>query len=92
MLAVSVDPPEASKPIVDRYGLTFPVLSDVNHDALRAFGVVHEHGNPIDGGDIARPATFIVDRAGRIVWRDLSENWRVRPHPGDLLARARAAP
>ena len=90
MLAISVDPPEASKPIVERYGLTFPVLSDVGGDTLRAFGVVHEHGNPIDGSDIARPATFVLDREGRIVWRDLTQNWRIRPRPADLLARAQA--
>ena len=81
-----------SRPIVERYGLTFPVLSDAAGDVVRAFGVVHEAGNPIDGSDIARPATFLLDRDGRIVWRDLTENWRIRPRPSDLLARAQALP
>ena len=92
MLAISVDPPEASKPIVEQYGLAFPVLSDVGGATMRAFGVAHEGGNPIDGGDIARPATFVLDRQGRVVWRDLTENWRIRPRPAELLARAQSTP
>jgi hypothetical protein len=37
-----------------------------------------------EGRDIARPATFICDR-GVVVWRDLTDNWRVRPRPRDIL-------
>ncbi len=62
-----------------------PLLSDTDGRALEAFGVRHAAGNPIDGKDIARPATFLLDREGRIVWRDLTENWRIRPRPAVLL-------
>ena len=34
--------------------------------------------------DVPRPATFII-RDGRIVWRDLTENWRIRIQADDLL-------
>ena len=43
-------------------------------------------------GDIARPATFILDREGTIVWRDLTENWRVRVRPERLIEQLRALP
>jgi len=91
-LAISVDPPEVSREIVEADGLSFPVLSDVGRDAVRGFGVLHEGGNPIDGSDLARPATFVLDRDGRIVWRDLTDNWRVRPRPTELLAEVRRTP
>ena len=43
-------------------------------------------------GDIARPATFILDRSGHIVWRALTENWRIRPRPDELLAELAKIP
>ena len=86
MVAISVDPPERSREIVAAYGFTFPLLSDAEGRVIDAFGVRHDAGNPIDGTAIARPATFVLDRDGRVVWRDLTENWRVRPRPATLLA------
>jgi peroxiredoxin len=63
--------------------LEFRVLSDPELTAIDAFGLRHAGGGP--WGDIARPAAYIVDRRGIVVWRDLTENWRVRPRPDDLL-------
>jgi len=90
VLAISVDPPEHSREIVAAYGLEFPVLSDPSLVAIDAFGVRHPGGG-LDG-DIARPATFILDREGAIVWRDLTENWRVRVRPERLLDELRRLP
>ena len=85
VLAITVDPPEKSREIVDAYDLNFPILSDSGADTIRAYGVVHRDGDPINGGDIARPATFILDREGRVVWSQLPSNWRIRPRPEALL-------
>ena len=85
VLAISTDPPEKSREIVDAYSLGFPLLSDVDLRAIDGFGVRHEDGDPTSPGDIARPATFILDREGRIVWRDLTENWRIRVRPERIL-------
>ena len=90
ILAISVDLPEQSAEIVEAYGLTFPVLSDPGAETIRAFGVLHEAGGPY--GDIARPASFILDREGNIVWRDLTENWRVRVRPDRVLEELRRIP
>lgn len=64
--------------------LDFRVLSDPELTAIDAFGLRHAGGGP--WGDIARPATFVIDPQGNVVWRDLTENWRVRPRPDELLA------
>jgi len=92
VLAISADRPDQTRNIVEADGLTFPVLSDERLEAIRAFGVLHPGGNPLTGGDLARPATFILDREGRVVWRDLTDNWRVRPRPDALLAELRRIP
>jgi peroxiredoxin len=46
----------------------------------------------IGGADIARPAEFLVDRNGIVRWRNLTEDFRVRLRPEQILAAARALP
>jgi peroxiredoxin len=90
LLAISVDPGTESLRLAGRYGFEFPLLSDPGLSTIDAYGVRHRDGG-LDG-DIARPAIFILDREGRIVWRQLTENWRVRARPEPILERLRAIP
>lgn len=87
MIAVSPDPVERNRQVVEWLGLEFPVLSDARLEAIDAFGLRHRGASP-EGRDIARPASYVVE-GGRIVWRDLTDNWRVRPRPDDILAAVR---
>jgi peroxiredoxin len=87
LIAISVDGVEQNKKVADAYSPDVLVLSDPGLTAIDAYGVRHVGGGM--DGDIARPATFIVDREGNIAWRDLTENWRIRPRPDDLLDRLR---
>jgi len=84
VMAISVDGVEQNREVAESYSPDLLVLSDPTLGAIDAFGVRHENGG-LDG-DVARPATFIIDRDGAIFWRDLTENWRVRPRPEQLLA------
>lgn len=70
--------------MADKLGLEYPILSDVDRQVITAFGLVHS-GASIDGGDIARPAIFIIGPDGRVKWRSLTENWRVRVRPDELV-------
>jgi len=79
-----VDPVEENRKLVARFGFPFPVLSDAERTAVRAFDVLHPGAHPSDATDIARPATFIVS-GGRVRWRDLTPNYRIRPRPEALL-------
>lgn len=72
-----------------KLGLEFPILSDPERAALRAFDVVHPASHPFDGSDMARPATFIFE-GGAVRWRDLTEDYRIRPRPETLLEALRA--
>ena len=83
VLAISADGVERNVEIARRYAPDLRVLSDPQLVAIDAFGLRHVDGG-IDG-DIARPATYIVASDGRVAWRDLTENWRVRPRPTRLL-------
>lgn len=81
---MSVDTSEESARLAEGLGLEFPLLSDVERRAIQDWGLVHEGGKP-GGGAIARPALFIVEPDGRISWRSLTENWRVRVRPEQVL-------
>lgn len=84
-MAVSADAPEDSARLHEKLGLGFPLLSDPQLEAIDAYGLRHEGGNPMEGAAIARPASFLIDEQGRILWRDLTEDWRVRLDPDRVL-------
>jgi alkyl hydroperoxide reductase subunit AhpC len=60
------------------------MLSDPNAAAIRAYGVLHEHGGEA-GRDIARPAEFLVDQKGTIRWENLTETLLARLRPETVL-------
>ncbi len=91
VLAVSVDPPATTLDKLSSVGLEFPLLADPDLEAIDAYGLRHSAGS-MYGTDIARPATFLIDRQGRIVWRELTDNWRIRLRPERLLEQLAKAP
>jgi hypothetical protein len=38
-----------------------------------------------DGQDVARPAEFLVDSKGTVVWENLTDDLRVRARPEAIL-------
>ena len=84
VVAVSPDSVEQNRGVARRHELDFPILSDADLAATRAFGIEHAGAAP-GGGDLPRPATFIIGQ-GAVRWRHLTENWRVSPRPDAILA------
>ncbi len=83
-MAVSVDPPDVTRAHCRRQGYTYTFLSDTHLDAIRRYDLVHKGGGP--AGDIARPAEFLIDSTGIIRWINLTEDYRVRARPEQILA------
>ena len=88
-VAISVDPPEVSRDLSQKAGYTFTFLSDPKLDAIGRFDLVHK-GRGENGGDIARPAEFLVDSSGAVRWRMLTENYWVRARPEQILEAAKS--
>ena len=84
-MGVSVDELEDSRDLARKKGLEYPLLSDPELRAIRAYGVADESNG------IAWPAEFLVDRGGRIRWRATAMSVTKRPSADDLL-RAFDAP
>jgi peroxiredoxin len=66
VLGVSVDSHYANGVFGNRLRLTFPLLSDFKREASRAYGVLL--GEP----GFSNRALFLIDRDGRLVYRDVS--------------------
>lgn len=66
VLGISVDSHHANREFGKRLDLSFPLLSDFHKQASTAYGVLES-----DTGVSGR-ALFVVDRDGRIAYRDVS--------------------
>lgn len=86
VLAVSADTAEDLREHLHDKGFSFPLLSDHELKLIDAFGLRHEGGNPL-GGDISRPALIMIGEDGQVEFHILTDNWRVRPTPRQILAK-----
>jgi len=89
---VSIDQHEdASKMVAKitadgRGAVNFPILSDPNHKVIDAYGL---HDPAYDGGRFAgipHPAVLVIDKAGRVAWVKVEQNYRERPTDADIRA------
>lgn len=84
LVALSVDDVEGITKMRNAAEATFDFLSDPEGQALDALDMRHITGG-IDGGDIAQSATFLLSPDAKVLWQHVSENYRVRPDPEDIL-------
>src|SRR5438552_12572894 len=82
IVAVSPDPNERSHKMAEGLHLAYRFVADRDLAVTRRYGLVHAHGGP-SGEDVPRPATVVLDRDGVVRWLSLSNNFQVRPDPGD---------
>jgi len=90
-VAISVDTPEESATLCKKAGYTYTFLSDPKAEVIRRYNLLHQ-GAGVNGRDIARPAEFLVDASGVVRWRNLTEDFRVRATPEDILKGAQLFP
>ncbi|MCS6799466.1 MAG: peroxiredoxin [Myxococcota bacterium] len=76
VVAISVDSPFANAAFAEQHRLPFPVLSDYDRQATRAWGVELRDLAGLPGYVASQRAVFVVDREGivRYAW--------VAPNPG----------
>jgi len=88
---VVVDDPATNADLARTAKLDYPILSDPNLRAIDAYGLRHAGAGP-DGGDIAHSASVLVDGSGVVRWTFVTQNYRVRPTPAEVLAAIDALP
>jgi peroxiredoxin len=78
VLGISVDTPFALKAFANAERLQFPLLSDFNKDAIRAYEVVDPDMVGLKG--IAKRAVFVIDREGTIRYKEVLDDARNEPN------------
>ena len=69
---ISVDTFFTLKAFHDHEKLTFPLLSDFNKQVIRDYGVFNEDMIGLKG--IAKRSTFVIDKDGKIAYKDTKVN------------------
>ena len=77
VFGISVDTPFALKAFANAERLQFPLLSDFNKDAIRAYSVVDPDMIGLKG--IAKRAVFVIDREGTIRYKEVLDDARNEP-------------
>ena len=84
-----MDAPDVTKGLCQRRGYTYTFLSDPNVEVIRRYDVLHP-GAGMKGHDIARPAEFLVDSSGTVRWVNLTNDFRVRARPEQMIQAVKA--
>lgn len=86
-VAISVDSPDLSADLCRKAGYTYTFLSDPDAKVIKRYDLLHPSAG-VDGHDIARPAEFLLDSSGVVQWVNLTEDFRVRATPEQMLKAA----
>jgi peroxiredoxin len=66
VLGISIDSPPANAAFAKQIGVTFPLLSDMNHKVLTQYGILKKYDLKVDEYEWARRTTIVVDKDGKI--------------------------
>lgn len=90
VVGISIDAPAAQKAFADANGLNFPLLSDFNREAVKAFGVEDPNfgGGLIPG--VAMRSVFVLDAAGVVRYRWVAPTQGTEPDYAAVEAAVRA--
>ena len=81
VLAVSADDLAGASRAAEDWGPPFPILYNRDRSVITDYGVLL--------GNIANPATFVIDKNGVIRWKYVGDDKRDRPTPGEVLEALR---
>ncbi len=91
MVMISPQPHQFSKSLAEKYNLGFHFLTDFNNTVAKQLGIFAENGIPTGfqvlgyDSDTVLPTVIITDTNGKIIFADLTDNYRVRPEPETFL-------
>jgi hypothetical protein len=93
LAAISYDPPAKLRTFADRYGVTFPLLSDTGSAVIRRFGLLNrqvDEKSPAFG--VPHPGTFILDAKGVVTRRFFEASYEERDATSAILLELGSAP
>jgi peroxiredoxin len=80
-----------TRDLAERFSAPMRFLQDVDNRAAMRLGILAEGGLPLGiqalgyGSDVPMPTVLITAPGGRIVYSDLTTNYRIRPEPAEFM-------
>ena len=86
VLGISMDSPFANGAFASQNNVTFPLLSDYQRTAIKAYDVALPNFAGLEGLTASQRAVFVVDEAGKITYKWVGPNPGVEPDYDAVLA------
>ncbi len=89
ILALSPDDTEGARKMVERVTkehrapLGFPLLADVGLKVINRYGIFNPQG--FQGHIVPHPAVFVIDTSGKVTWKFLNTDARIRAQNEKIL-------
>ena len=74
VIGISVDSPFSNGAFAEKNKLEYPILSDYNRAAVKAYGVGHDDFVGMTGYTAAKRSIFVLDAAGTITYKWVSDD------------------
>lgn len=87
IIAIAPDPPEKLAEVRDRVGLDFALLSDVDFEAAKAYGVAFMNNRK---RSLPVPSLFVIAPNRKIQFQYINPNYRERIDDDVLVTMAKA--
>lgn len=89
VILISPQSQQHSQGLAARFDVPMQFYADPDNSAAQTLGLMHEGGVPagIQGydKDTVYPTVIITDETGKIIYLDLTDNYRVRPEPSVFI-------
>lgn len=79
VIGISVNDPFSNKAFAEKNRLTFPILSDYNREAIKAYNLQASDFAGLKGYIAAKRSIFVLDKQGIIRYMWITENPTVEP-------------
>ncbi len=91
MVLVSSQPHKFTRSLANKHKVPFHFLVDKDNNVAKELGLLHENGLPTGfqvlgyESDVVLPTVIITDKDNKIIFADLTDNYRVRPEPETFI-------
>ncbi|MGB1043201.1 MAG: peroxiredoxin family protein [Tenacibaculum sp.] len=91
MVLISSQPHKFTKNLAKKHQVPFHFLVDKSNKLAKKLGILHENGLPAGfqvfgyESDVVLPTVIITDKENKIIFADLTDNYRVRPEPETFI-------
>lgn len=90
VLGISIDPPMSQKEFASQNGISFTLLSDMNQDVIKEYGLVFEGFLGVSGYNVARRSVVVIGKDGKVSWTWLADAPGNEPPYADVEAAVKA--